>query len=81
MKVSLEVCGSVTFDGPAPIRLTHFSTDPTNPKRYIPKYTCGHREGRCKMSSCGRRPVFKWYCRYFKKEISLLDCKNCHVRQ
>lgn len=80
-RVSLEVCGSLTFDGPPTIRLTHFEQDSQNENRFIPKYACGHREGRCKMSTCGRRPIFKWYCLHFKKEISLLDCRSCNVRQ
>lgn len=80
-RVALEVCGSFTFDGESPIRLTHYEQDPNNPNRYTPKYVCDHREGQCKMSSCGRRPIFKWYCLYFKKEVSLLDCRSCNVRK
>mgnify|MGYP007005601282 CR=1 FL=1 len=81
MKINLEVCGSITFDGPPPMVLTHFQIDPENPNRYVPKYTCGHREGRCKMSACGRRPIFRWYCAFYQKKVSLIDCESCNARQ
>lgn len=77
MRFTLHVDGTIEGDLP-PIRLTHFNMQGNVA---TPKYTCPYREGKCKMSPCGKRPVFRWYCNHFRKDVNLLDCEGCNVRK
>ena len=79
MRFELHVDGSMEFQGKFPlIRLTHYDV---KDNVATPKYPCEHRQGRCSMSPCGKRPVFRWRCNHFNKAVGLNDCEGCNVRQ
>lgn len=79
MRFALKVDGTMEFDElPQHVRFAHYDMDG---KVATPKYACPHRQGRCAMSPCGKRPVFRWRCNHFGKAIDLTVCKDCDVRE
>lgn len=84
-KMRLYPDGSIEFiDGEKPEKfsLQWFIVDPDNPNLYHPKIKpCVKRQSLCKMSPCGRRPLFIWHCYKFKKSVNVLDCEKCNASE
>lgn len=85
LKLKIYSDGSIEFlDGQKPknFSLQWFIQDLNNENLYHPKLKpCIKRQSLCRMSSCGRRPLFLWHCYKFKKSVNVLDCENCNASE
>lgn len=82
MKIVIHSNGSVEFpDGlPPGLLLKSFQADDNNPNLFHPKFQpCCFRENRCRLSPCGKRGIFEWWCKHFKRNVTITDCRGCDV--
>ncbi len=84
MKINIHPNGDIEFPEGLPLGLVlrNFYPDQSNPNLFHPKFErCSLRVNKCRMSPCGKRPIFEWWCNYFKKNVTCADCKGCDAKQ
>lgn len=82
MKIIFHADGSVEFPNGLPIGLTLPNYQAIGENKFAPKFLpCVHRQNNCRMSPCGKRPIFRWHCLLFQKDVTVRTCENCNARQ
>lgn len=80
MRISLQVDGSIEIENmPEGFYLKNFRREGN---RFIPKFPeCKARENHSKVSPCGKRAIFEWFCRKYNKNVVVSDCEGCNGKE
>lgn len=80
--MTITVSGDILFDKKEIIPvLTLYRPSDTNPLHFVPKFDqhCICRAFIGGLSSCAKRPIFKWYCNKLKQQVDPKTCNSCQV--
>lgn len=80
MSLTFKADGTIILPEGSRLSLTMYDREGDT---LIPKYNrypCTWRESKCRMSPCGKRPIFQWYCWKFFKDLEVAHCEGCDAR-